>query len=74
VIRIEDMRLGRKLKFRGLSDREGDINTGTINGTAYELQDNYFYVPLVVHKLNDGTEDKQMIICSENIVGVWDSE
>jgi len=74
VIRIGDMRLGRKIKFRGFSDREGDINTGTINGTAYELENNYFYVPVVVENLTDGTKNKQMIICSDNIVGVWDSE
>ena len=61
------------MKFRGFSDREGDINTGLINGTAYALEAT-FYVPVVVQKLTDGTEDKQMIICSDNIVGVWNSE
>lgn len=71
MVVFEEMRLGRKIKFRGFSDREGDINVGTINGTPYVLDNEYFYVPVVVEKLTDGTENKQMIICSKNIVEVW---
>ena len=71
MVRFEDMRVGRTIKFRGFSDREGDINRGTINGTAYILDNEFFYVPVVVDKLIDGTENKQMIICSKNIVEVW---
>jgi hypothetical protein len=73
VIRIEDMRLGRVVKFRGFSDREGDINTGLINGTSYQLEDEFFYVPVYVSKLADGGTDKCMIIASSNIVGVRDA-
>lgn len=73
VIAIEDMRLGRVLKFTGFSDREGDINFGEIVGTAYVRNSTgVFYVPVRVDKLADGSEDKRMIICSENIIEVRD--
>jgi hypothetical protein len=72
VIKIEDMRLGRKVKFRGSPDKEGDINTGLINGTSYVLEDDYFYVPVWVAKLANGRTDQCMVICSDNIVGVSD--
>ncbi len=72
VIRIEDMRLGRKIKFRGSPDKEGDINTGLINGTSYVLEDDYFYVPVAVAKLANGRTDQCMVICSDNIVEVSD--
>ena len=71
MIHIEEMRLGRILKFTGFSEREGDINYGEIIGTAYQLR-NKFYVPVRVKKLADGTEDSDMIICSTNIIGVRD--
>ena len=72
MIRIEDMRIGRIVKFRGFSDREGDINTGLINGTAYQLE-TMFYVPVYVSKLADGGNGRDMIICSRNIVEVRDA-
>ena len=73
MIHIEEMRLGRILKFTGFSEREGDINYGEIVGTAYQLHNpNKFYVPVRVKKLADGTEDSNMIICSTNIIGVRD--
>ncbi len=72
MVRIEEMRLGRIVKFRGLSEREGDINSGRITGTCYEIEHGFFYVPVHVKKFADGSEDARMVICSENIVGVRD--
>ena len=74
MVKIEEMRLGRVIKFRGFADREGDINTGLVNGTSYQLDGpEVFYVPVYVSKLADGGADKCMIICSKNIVEVRDA-
>ena len=70
----EDMRVGRKIVFRGEPTREGDINVGKIMGTVYTLPDGYFYVPVQVQYLSNGMKDKTVMIHSVNIVGLKGKE